>query len=179
MIIRHDGPAPQLQAHITRLKRLVADLDGIAQGQNPIRDTLSEAPLLNGWRQVVRPDPCLTGMVEGHPRIGDLRPALTTGCGRSLPVSATAQPEPLLRPRPARQRLAAQRRAGSTRLAPFTSSLIPTLSRTGNLARLNDPSCLLPPAPCIIPPVPTNHRGPGRSAAISTPSSSQATPIRR
>jgi hypothetical protein len=79
MIIHHDGPAPQLQAHITRLKRLVADLEVIAQGLHPSRDTLSEAPLLNGWRQVVRPEPCLTGIVEGHPGIGDLRPALTTG----------------------------------------------------------------------------------------------------
>lgn len=79
MIIHQDGPAPQLQSHITRLKSLVADLEAIAKGNHPSRDVLSEAPLLNGWRQTLRPEPCLTGIVEGHPGIRDLRPALTTG----------------------------------------------------------------------------------------------------
>lgn len=79
LIVRHNGPAPQLHPQIARLKRVVADMEAIAQGHHPSRDVLNETPLLTGWKLSVRPEPCLTGIIEGHPMIRDLRPVLTSG----------------------------------------------------------------------------------------------------
>ncbi|MBD2746626.1 hypothetical protein IC232_07915 [Microvirga sp. BT688] len=79
MIVRRDGPVPQLLPEIARLKRLVADMEAIAAGLHPRRDVLDRAPLLNGWTLSLQTEPCLTGVVEGHPEIADLRPAVTSG----------------------------------------------------------------------------------------------------
>jgi hypothetical protein len=79
MIVRHNGPAPQLLPEIARLKRLLADIEAIAAGQHPGREILGDAPLLNGWTLTLQTEPCLTGVVEGHPEIADLRPVVTSG----------------------------------------------------------------------------------------------------
>lgn len=79
MIVRHNGPAPQLLPEIARLKRLLADMEAIAAGQHPGREILDDAPLLNGWTLTLQTEACLTGVVEGHPEIADLRPVVTSG----------------------------------------------------------------------------------------------------
>lgn len=79
IIVRHNGPVPQLHAHIALLRSLLSDMEAIAQGQHPGRNILNDAPLLHGWTRTARPEPCLTGIVDGHPGIGDLRPAITSG----------------------------------------------------------------------------------------------------
>lgn len=78
-IIKHGGPAPQLEAEITRLSGLVQALDDIRRGQHPDAGTLASCPKLHDWQVIRRPDPCLTGIMFNHPRIGDGRPGLTTG----------------------------------------------------------------------------------------------------
>jgi phage tail protein X len=79
MIVRGTGPAPQLLPEIARLKRLLADMEAIAAGKHPRREILDDAPLLNCWTLTLQTEPCLTGVVEGHPEIADLRPVVTSG----------------------------------------------------------------------------------------------------
>ena len=43
-IIRNDGPAPQLEAEIIRLRRLVRDLEDIRRGRHPGKAALASCP---------------------------------------------------------------------------------------------------------------------------------------
>jgi len=77
--IKNGGPAPQLEAEIVRLSRLVQALDDIRRGKHPDKAALASCPKLHDWQVIRRPDPCLTGIMFNHPRITDGRPGLTTG----------------------------------------------------------------------------------------------------
>lgn len=78
-IIRKDGPAPQLESEIIRLRGLVRDLEDIRRGKHPDKAALASCPRIHDWQGITRPDPCLTGIMFNHPTIGDGRPGITTG----------------------------------------------------------------------------------------------------
>lgn len=61
-----------------RLEALAADLRRLAKGRLPTASELVEAPVLQGWGLLSRSCTALIGKVEGHPRIGDHRPAITS-----------------------------------------------------------------------------------------------------
>jgi hypothetical protein len=61
-----------------RLEALAADLRRLAADRMPSAGDLAEAPVLRGWGVLSRPSTALTGTVEGHPRIGDHRQAVTS-----------------------------------------------------------------------------------------------------
>ena len=61
-----------------RLEALAADLRGLAKGRLPTASELAEAPVLQGWVPLSRLCTALAGTVDGHPRIADHRPAVTS-----------------------------------------------------------------------------------------------------
>ncbi|MEH2469257.1 hypothetical protein V1281_001491 [Nitrobacteraceae bacterium AZCC 2161] len=77
-LIKDRSPVPELDAEINRLRELLRDLERVRSGQHPGRRILADAPILANWEVTVRPEPCLTGIVHGHPRIKNQRPAITT-----------------------------------------------------------------------------------------------------
>jgi hypothetical protein len=77
-LIRDRSPGPQLDAEIALLRELLRDLERIRVGQHPGRRTLNDAPVLENWKVTVRTEPCLTGIVHGHPRIQDRRTTITS-----------------------------------------------------------------------------------------------------
>jgi hypothetical protein len=78
-IIKNAGPAPQIEAEIIRLRGLLRDLEDIRRGKHPDKAALASCPKIHDWQGITRPDPCLTGIMFNHPRIGDGRQGLTTG----------------------------------------------------------------------------------------------------
>lgn len=76
--IRNHEPIASLRLEASRLRRLADDLDTLATGKRPAARALSSAPIIEDWKLAPRPVSCLTGIVFGHPRIDDGRPALTT-----------------------------------------------------------------------------------------------------
>jgi hypothetical protein len=78
-IIDKDGPAPELESEIHRLRGLVQALVEIRRGRHPDKDTLAACPKIHSWRAIPRPDPCLTGTMFNHPTIADGRQGITTG----------------------------------------------------------------------------------------------------
>lgn len=54
---------------ITRLKKLVADLELIAVGIMPTTDQIEGAPLLDDYRRATRPMLCLVGVCTDHPML--------------------------------------------------------------------------------------------------------------
>ncbi|MFE0014091.1 hypothetical protein ACFWXH_04540 [Mesorhizobium sp. NPDC059054] len=73
-VSRHDIPLHDCNFEVDRLRRLANDLERISKGNHPDKSMLSSAPCIEGWKIVVRPVPCLTGLFFGHPGIeeGDL-----------------------------------------------------------------------------------------------------------
>jgi hypothetical protein len=78
-IIDKDGPVPQLESEIHRLRGLVHALEGIRRGRHPGKAALAAFPKITSWRAISRPDPCLTGTMFNHPTIADGRQGITTG----------------------------------------------------------------------------------------------------
>src|SRR5215207_4268212 len=78
-IIDKDGPAPELEPEIIRLRSLVQDLDDIRRGKHPGNALLDSCPTIHDWQGITRPDPCLTGIMFNHPTIADGRQGVTTG----------------------------------------------------------------------------------------------------
>ena len=78
-IIKNDGPAPELDSEILRLRGLVQDLDDIRRGCHPDKVRLASCPTIQDWQGITRPDPCLTGIMFNHPTIADGRQGVTTG----------------------------------------------------------------------------------------------------
>jgi hypothetical protein len=77
--VDYDG----IRREIERLEKLVVDLWLVASPFDCRRlyseKTLSDAPLLEDWRQAVRPVPCLVGFSTGHPLLpGCERPIMTS-----------------------------------------------------------------------------------------------------
>ena len=65
-------------AELVRLETLLSDLRHLAAGNVPAERNLQAAPLLEDWRVTPIPAAALTGVVDGHPDIGDGRAAVTT-----------------------------------------------------------------------------------------------------
>ena len=63
---------------LAKARQLVDDLADLAKNGGPTTEQLAAAPLLSPWRGTTRSSPALTGLVFGHPRLADNRPALTT-----------------------------------------------------------------------------------------------------
>lgn len=77
-LIKDRSPVPELDIEINRLRELLRDLENIRVGQHPGQRMLADAATLDNWEVTVRPEPCLTGVIHGHPRIEDGRSAITT-----------------------------------------------------------------------------------------------------
>lgn len=78
-IIKNDGPAPELESEIHRLRGLVQALVDIRRGRHPDKAAQGSFPKIQNWQAVTRPDPALTGIMFNHPRIADGRQGITTG----------------------------------------------------------------------------------------------------
>jgi hypothetical protein len=78
-IIDKNGPAPELESEIRRLRGLVHALEDIRRGRHPDKAALTFFPKITSWRTIPRPDPCLTGVMFNHPTIADGRQGVTTG----------------------------------------------------------------------------------------------------
>jgi len=61
-----------------RLESLAADLRRLASGHAPSAAQMAEAPTLGDWGVLSRSSIALVGTVQGHPRIADDRPAITS-----------------------------------------------------------------------------------------------------
>ena len=68
----------KLDVDIALLERLISDLRAIRSGMQPTPKTLAEAPLLSGWEIRRRAALCLTGIMTGHPIIGEHRQGVTS-----------------------------------------------------------------------------------------------------
>jgi hypothetical protein len=77
-IIGGAGPQPDLRAVATRLRRLAEDLEAIHRDGRPPRGTLRDVPVISGWSLATHAVACLSGVVTGHPDIGEGRPAITS-----------------------------------------------------------------------------------------------------
>lgn len=60
------------------LEALAADLRRLASGHAPSAAQLAEAPTLGDWGVLSRSGIALVGTVQGHPRIADHGPAITS-----------------------------------------------------------------------------------------------------
>jgi hypothetical protein len=63
---------------LAKARQLAEDLAQLAKNGGPTPEQLAAAPLLHLWRGTARDSAALTGLVFGHPRLADNRPALTT-----------------------------------------------------------------------------------------------------
>lgn len=77
-LLKDRTPVPELDDEIQRLRRLLRDLEFVRSGRHPDRNQLASAPLIDDWRIVNRPAPCLMGTVKGHPTIKNGHTGLTT-----------------------------------------------------------------------------------------------------
>ncbi|WP_441277185.1 hypothetical protein AB7783_06865 [Tardiphaga sp. 172_B4_N1_3] len=77
-LIKDRSPGPQLDREINLLRELLRDLERVRVGQHPGRRILDDAPVLENWEVTVRTEPCLKGIVHGHPRIQDRRMTITS-----------------------------------------------------------------------------------------------------
>ncbi|WP_147307925.1 DUF6634 family protein [Fulvimarina endophytica] len=78
IIVTETGELLNLDIHLDRLRRLLADLERIASTGSPKPASLRKAPILNDWTVTTRPTPCLAGTFSGHPRIGDQAAGITS-----------------------------------------------------------------------------------------------------
>ena len=59
------------------VQRLAVDLERLRLSGAPSPDELALAPLIEDWRLVMRPEPALQGLINGHPNVSG--PAVTSG----------------------------------------------------------------------------------------------------
>ena len=77
-VLGRDGIDPDLPSEVARLRRLADDLEAIHRGGRPPRGTLRDVPVISDWRVYTHAVPCLAGLVTGHPKMGEARPAVTS-----------------------------------------------------------------------------------------------------
>ncbi len=77
-LIHNRRAVPEIRREIDRLRDLVDDLKRISRGEHPGRNRLANSPIIESWKVTERADVCLTGIVRGHPIIGDGRQTLTS-----------------------------------------------------------------------------------------------------
>jgi hypothetical protein len=68
-----------IEFEIERLSRLAVDLKAFCIAKEPAGTQLAAAPVIDRWRVMSRPAPCLVGDVTGHP--------LLAGAGRRVATS--------------------------------------------------------------------------------------------
>lgn len=68
LLVSRQGLLGEPYAEISRLRTLLNDLEQIASGYQPGAELLN-APFLDDYAATFRLDPCLTGMVQGHPMV--------------------------------------------------------------------------------------------------------------
>ena len=56
-----------ITGEISRIRAILSDLQRLALDDFPSDAELASAPLINGWCHMMRPAPCLIGVVTGHP----------------------------------------------------------------------------------------------------------------
>jgi len=71
-------PAPQLTPEIERLRRLLADLERIRDGEHPDESVLADAPTIDHWSLAERRTVALVGKVDDHPTIKNGRQVCTS-----------------------------------------------------------------------------------------------------
>lgn len=69
------GPFPHLAVVASKYRQLADDLERVARGEHPTEAELRDAPRLTDWslHLLPLPLPFLSGIVVGHPLIGDGR----------------------------------------------------------------------------------------------------------
>jgi hypothetical protein len=77
-VINDQIPTIALDQEIHRLRKLLHDLEYVRSERLPNRKQLADAPVINEWGIVGRPEPCLVGKVTGHPKIKNGHLAITT-----------------------------------------------------------------------------------------------------
>lgn len=65
------GLSPHIELYIDRCERLLADLKAIRAGEGPTEADLAAAPLIDHYSKTYVPVPCLSGLILGHPSIGN------------------------------------------------------------------------------------------------------------
>ncbi|MBB3998364.1 hypothetical protein [Aureimonas pseudogalii] len=78
ILVPPSGKPFQLHEHLDLLRRLVADVEALADGRHPGRSAISSAPLLEEWALAYRRSPCLMGQFLGHPKIRSGRAGFTS-----------------------------------------------------------------------------------------------------
>ena len=66
------------ERQVAAARSLADDLEQLLQNGAPSPDALTDAPLINNWRIVNRPQNALAGIVDFHPRIGLNQPIVTS-----------------------------------------------------------------------------------------------------
>lgn len=64
-------------AEIEKFSQLALDLKKLMVGEYPFDTELVQTPFIDQWSIIMRPVPCLFGVVQGHPRLGN-GPAVTS-----------------------------------------------------------------------------------------------------
>lgn len=67
-LVTRDGVEGDVAFELRRLTGLLEDLTRIAEGHRPGAE-LADAPFLDDYAPTFRMDPCLTGLVQGHPSV--------------------------------------------------------------------------------------------------------------
>jgi len=76
--ITRSGNIIQLDEHLDRLRRLVADIETLKTGRHPDPSAIEGSAFIHEWRLDSRPAPCLRGYFEGHPKIRSGRMGATS-----------------------------------------------------------------------------------------------------
>lgn len=76
--ITPSGEPLQLDEHLDRLRRLVADLESLKSGRLPDPFEIEGSAYIYEWVLDSRPVPCLRGYFEGHPAIRSGRMGVTS-----------------------------------------------------------------------------------------------------
>lgn len=69
IIVSRHGILGDITQEIALLRKLLADLEGIASGLAPSDAELRNAPIIDHWVEVTRSRPCLAGQIHGHPTL--------------------------------------------------------------------------------------------------------------
>lgn len=69
ILVSPSGRLSQINEHLDRLRRLLADVEALAAGHGPNAATLADAPELANWALAAHATPCLVGEFLGHPKI--------------------------------------------------------------------------------------------------------------
>jgi hypothetical protein len=67
IIISRQGIQGDICEEAVRLRNLLAAIEGIGAGLSPTEAELEQAPIIDGWVEATRPQPCLAGRIHGHP----------------------------------------------------------------------------------------------------------------